>query len=353
MNGISVFFLDKDLGTLAVCDAPVSLEYSELFCGAGAVRCVVPPSSPAAQAALPDGFLRCGGALYTVDSIEKVSESGQLTVRGSGVLSLFSRRAVPRDFAFSLSPEGCVRRLAETYAPELPADLEISVDAESSERSIVIAPGDLLERITSLAASVSKGLSLTYDGARERFVLSIGAGTDRRPRNADGNEPLILSESFGSVRGVRSAVDRSRYVNRVTVLGASNAPEDAQSVTVDAADLGFSDGIDDSAEALREAVVRSGISASLYTYNSGGVSSFDRAGYLAALRERGREELALRRAVRTLSAQLVGGAARDAKVGDICSVSCGEPDVRSARIAAITSSFKGGRLRVTAELTAL
>ena len=341
MDEGTVFFLDGELAAVSICDTPVSLEYTERFDGVGEMTCVVPAGS-----ALPpaDGFMRRGELLYTVDRVVRDGAAGTVALFGRDILSLFSRRVVPGDLALRLSPEACVCHLAQTYAPALCRELSVVVDGEGEAREIAVAAGDLLERMTAIASSVSKGLRLTYDPTRDRFVLSVYGGADRRLGNSAGHEPAFLSENFGTVSAVRESTDRSRYINRVTVLG-EDASGTVLSVTVDAADCGFDDGVDDGGEPTREAVVRSGVAPALYTYGG----AFDRAGYLAALRERGRRELASRRAVRTLRAELTESAG--AALGDVCSVYCGS-DVTAARLVARRTILRGGELCRTAELAA-
>ena len=59
----------------------------------------------------------------------------------------------------------------------------------------------------------------------------------------------------------------------------------------------------------------------IYTsVNESGAKVFDEAGYLAALRTRGRQELAAHRPKRGISAQIMPSAAEGIEVGDICTL---------------------------------
>ena len=354
MNERTLFFLDDSLSVVSVCDEVISLEYSELFCGAGDFECVVPASGAAALS--PDGYVMTGdGLVYAVESIGRDSENGTAAIRAKGLLSLFSRRVIPESFAAKKTPEGCISYLAQTYgASALPGELEARFDDEGAQRDFAIESGSLTDRLVRIASSASKGLRLTYNSSRELFFLDIFDGTDKTLGGASGVEPVFLSESFGTVCGVRDISDRSRYINRVIVRGAQNSAGDAESVTVDAADCGFSDGIDDSAEKTRESFVQSAIGKSLYTTAVVlGDPIFDSAGYTAALRERGRQELSLHRVCRTLEAELIGDAPSYAEVGDICTLSSGATDVQTAQIICKTRRFRGGEQSCFARLKAL
>ena len=352
MDERTVFLFDGELSPVSVCAAPVSLEYTELFCGAGGIKCVFPASG--APEPPQNGFIMCGGGpLYTVESVRRDGAAGTVTVEGRGILSLFSRRVVPRDFAFNLSPEECARRLVRTYALDaLPALLDISVDAAGDAREIVIEAGNVLDRIARLVSSVSKGLSLGYDATRGRFSLDIGAGRDRRPGVAESGA-IVLSPRLGSVCDLSETFDRSRYFNRVTVIGSPNAAGETESVTVDATDFTFPDSFDDSAEVIRETVVRNAVSVSLYTYDTGSGTVFDSVGFNAALTERGRAVLALSRAVHTFTAQLVSAEAKSLRPGDVCALSLGGDTPTAVQMSARAVRFHGGTQSVSATFAAL
>ena len=350
-NERTLFFLDSALEVIEICDEVISFEYSGRFCGAGELSCEI----AASDGFVPpeDGYVMCGeGFVYAVDRVTK--KRGSTEVHGRGILSMLSRRTVPRDIAANTSPEAFIcTLLADHGEAAFPLPLDVVCPEYGQARQIAIEAGDLLERIVFLASSVSKGLQMEFSPTTRRFRLSIISGTDRRLSNEAGNEPAFLSELSGSVADLTQTCDRSRYINRVTVRGAETAEGETYTVTADAADFGFSDGIDDSAEAVREKYVKSGLGVSLYTSSAGGVRVFDSAGYLAALRERARQELALHRIRSTLSAQLVGEAAESIGVGDLCTLYSASSGAKTVKVTSRTVRFRDGELSFIAELASM
>lgn len=66
--------------------------------------------------------------------------------------------------------------------------------------------------------------------------------------------------------------------------------------------------------------------------NESGAKVFDEAGYLAALRTRGRQELAAHRPKREISAQIMQSAAEGIEVGDICTLFSLAADISAVRV---------------------
>ena len=66
--------------------------------------------------------------------------------------------------------------------------------------------------------------------------------------------------------------------------------------------------------------------------NESGAKVFDEAGYLAALRTRGRQELAAHRPKRGISAQIMPSAAEGIEVGDICTLFSPASDISAVRV---------------------
>ena len=353
MNERYVRFLDPELHFKAICTDLVSLKYTKRFCGAGEFECVVPAF--ASSLPEPDDFAVCGGELYVVEKVSRSSLTGEIAVCGRGALSLLSRRIVPLGFTRRRSVEGEACDLVRTYAASaFPAPIDVDTPEGSGAVGLVVEAGDLYERVVRLVSSVRKGVSLTWDDSRRRFGFAVTGGVDRRLSNAEENDVMFLSEGFGTVAGVSEVTDKSKYINRVTVRGSMTSDGTVLATTVDASDYVFPDGTDDSAEALREGYVKSGIGITMFTHDDGeGGRVFDREAYFDALRERGREELALCRVSLSLEASLIGDAAESANVGDLCTLSTPASDVGTVRVTELTYEYKGDRERCVARLLAL
>lgn len=353
MNERYVRFLDPELDFKAICTDFVSLRYTKKYCGAGEFECVL--SSSSGVAVEPDDFALCGGELYVVEKVSRSSLTGEITVCGRGALSLLSRRVVPLGFTRRRSVEAAACDLVRTYASSaFPAPIDVDTPEGSGAVALVIEAGDLLERVVRLVSSVRKGITLTWDDTRGRFSFAVTGGVDRRLSNAGGNDVLFLSEGFGTVAGVSEVTDKSKYINRVTVRGSMTSDGTVLATTVSAADYDFPDGLDDREEELREGYVKSGIGITMFTHDDGeGNRVFDRTAYFDALRERGREELALHRVSLSLEASLIASAAESAEVGDICTLSTPASDVGTVRVTELTYKYGGGRESCVARLLAL
>lgn len=354
MNVQSVRFLDSALTPKAICTDFISLCYTSLFCGAGEIECVLAASSEAVPET-DEYILTDTGDLFVVEQVARSTVTGQIAVRGKGVLSLLSRRIVPRGYTHRYSVEAEACRIVKGYgAAVFPAPLEVETPESTPAADLVVEAGDLLERVTHLVASARKGIRLTWNEGTGKFVFAVSSGTDRRLANAGGNDALYLSEGFGTLGGVCEVFDKSRYENRVTVRGSMASDGTVYTATVNAADYTFPDGFDDSAEALREGYVKSGIGVTMFTSrDESGERIFDREGYFAALRERGRQELALHRPALTLEAILTGGAEDKAQPGDVCTISSAATGAGVVRVIKKKYEFKSGLSRCSAELLAL
>lgn len=354
MDELTVRFLDSSMKVKAICTDIVSLRFSGEFCGAGEFECVLPAS--AADVPEPDEYVLCGdGLIFVAERVSRSSITGEISVRGRGILSLLSRRIVPRGFMQIRSVENEACDLVRHYARSLfPAPLDIAVPTAGPSAQLVVEAGDLYERVTHLVSSVQKGVSLRWDGVAGRFEFAVFEGVDRRLANAVGNDPAFLSEGFGTIGGVSRVIDRSKYLNRVTVRGSLKSDGTVYMTSVNAEDYTFPDGRDDSTEPLREGYVKSGIGVSMFTsVDESGERVFDRDGYYAALRERGRQELALHRISLTLEASLLGGGGGDVDVGDVCTLSTPVSDVSVVRVIKKEYEYKNGRAKCTVQLQAL
>lgn len=348
-----IHFLDGELNVAAACDDYISLRFTEEFDGPGEFECVL--ASGSEYVPKTQDLVICGGGLvYVIERVGKNTATGELRASGRGVMSLLGRRIVPFIQPYRRSVEKLVYLLVQSYATSaFPAPLEVGGIGQGADVDIVVEAGNLLDRLKRLAASVSKGLRLRYDPEYSKFVFELYDVKDRRLGNTAGNSPILLSESLGTVGAVSEVTDRSRYLNRVTVRGSAGQAGSYYIVTVKATDYDFPDGYDDSSEPLYEGYVNSGIGVSLYTSeNENGESVFDVEGYFAALRERGRQQLALHRVRRTLTVTLTDGG-EDADVGDVCTLYTPMSDVKTARITVKEYSVKRDRITCTATLEAI
>ena len=352
MDAPIVRALDPTMEMKALYDDFISLRYNVPFCGVGEVVLVL-PGDAAAQPETED-YLLCGNnSLYVVDKITHDTQRGEITVHGLGALSMLSRCVIEAEIYQRRSIEREVNILVRDYAPSVfPASVNIASPQMSGSTELVIAPGNLYDRIISLVASVRKGVTFVWNHTLGRFEFAIPRDVDRTLGNTAGNEGVLLSEGFGTVGSVFETVDKTRYINRVIVDGATQPNGTPYTVTVNAGDYVFPDGFDDSAEAVREKYVKSGIGVSAFTsVDAGGNTVFNSTGYLDALRERGRQELALHRAERKIKVTLFDDACVD--IGDICTLSTPICDVTRVRVTDKEYEYTKDGCRCTAELDAL
>lgn len=350
MTEYVVCFLDAQLNVAFVCDDYISLRFTERFGAEGEFECVLAASCGYIPVA--DSYALCGsGRYYVIDRVERNSATGEVTVGGRGILALLGRRIVPIIQPFRRSVERLVCHLAQSYAADaFPAPLEVGGVGQGTDADIVVDAGNLLDRMKRLATTVSKGLRLTYSPSYSKFIFELYDEKDRRLRNTAGNVPLLLSERAGTVGAVSAVTDKSDYQNRVTVRGSAGKAGAYHTVTVSASDYTFRDGYDDAAEVIREGYVNSGIGVSLYTSeDENGAEVFDSDGFFSALRERGREQLALHRVRRSLTATLTGDG-RDAQVGDVCTFFTEVSGVTSVLVTAKEYTVKDGRISCVAAL---
>ena len=351
MRSPNVKILGANLSPRAICDDAVSLRYTKRFCGAGEFELVLPANAAAVPA--PDEYVLCGGELFVAEKIDRNAENGRIAVGGRGALSMLSRRIVPRVYNVLQSVDKTACDLVRAYASSLyGAPLSIETPQSAPARQIVVEAGDLYERVVTLVMSVRKGIALTFDG--EGFDFAVTQGRERLINDPFIADPALLSESLGTIRDVREISDRSRYKNKVYVHGLVQNEPAVVLIEVSAEEYSFPDGFDDSSAPLREGYVASGIGAAMFTSTDQyGNSVFDSGGYYAALRERGRRELALHRPELTLEAKLTGGAEDDVDTGDVCTLSSGASDVTSVRVTEKEYRFANGSASCTAKLTAV
>lgn len=323
----TLHFLTDGYKLAALCDDYISLSYSESFCDCGEVTCVLPQS----REYIPEvgDLLLCGERLvYIVESVTRDTAKGTVTLRGSGILSYLGHRIVNSAGRVYAKCEGLIENLVQLNAlTAVPGTLEIDSPESDESVDIVIEEGNLLGIIREIAAIWGRGLSLVYDFEAEKFIFSV---TNTRDRCLGSSEaPIFLSEGFDTVCATAASTDITGYVNSVTVRGGQRDDGIYYRVTVSAADYDFGDGFDDSAYPARQLFVRSGIGMGIYTTkNADGTTTFDEDAYLAALRTRGRQELASHRPTYGITASLSASAAKEISVGDRCTLFSPATDVQ-------------------------
>lgn len=349
MNGDYIRILDGELRPTVIIDDYVSLKYTAEFCGPGSFECVL--SRGRAVPALPFYVMCRDGGIFVVE--ERRFDEKTILLRGTGVLSLFGRRVIPRVSAVKSEIENAVCDLVYAYGRQaLPAGIRLSGYVDGGGVDFVTEAGNLLSRITSYAASVGKGLSLTFDPEDRRFLFAVYSGTDRRLTSSVA-EPILLSDALGNIKSATAETSLDRYLNSVTVRGAERANAIPYEYTLTASQCDFGDGFDDGAYDLREGYVRSSIGVSLYTAVVDGEEVFDLAGYSGALRERARQELAAHRPRRMVTATLPQSVAALISPGDVCSLRISGVDVTSVRVESLTRQIKENQSVCTAVLKAV
>ena len=186
--------------------------------------------------------------------------------------------------------------------------------------------------MTDAVRPFSAGLRTEYDFSEGKFIFSVRTFRDRT-LGSGADECVFLSEGFDTAAAVSTDTDLSDYRNYATVRGAQKEDGSYYTVTVSAGAYSFGDSFVDVGQARREIYVKSGIGVGIYTsVNESGAKVFDEAGYLAALRTRGRQELAAHRPKREISAQIMQSAAEGIEVGDICTLFSLAADISAVRV---------------------
>ena len=229
--------------------------------------------------------------------------------------------------------DSAVYGLAMAYGMSaFPKSLTVKQGSAGESAVIVHEPGNLLSVMTDAVRPFSAGFRTEYDFSAEKFVFSVRTFRDRT-LGSGADECVFLSEGFDTAAAVSTVTDLADYRNYATVRGAQKEDGSYYTVTVSSGAYSFGDSFVDVGQARREIYVKSGIGVGIYTtVNESGAKVFDEAGYLAALRTRGRQELATHRPKREISAQIMQSAAEGIEVGDICTLFSPAADISAVRV---------------------
>lgn len=332
MKETVIRFLGKDLKIKSVCDDFVRLEYSEEFRAPGEFSCTL-SLDRAYIPAIGEYALIGESALYVIEGVGRDTGAGTARISGRGILSFFSRRILPVTVKNSCPFDSAVYGLAMAYGlSAFPKSLTVKQGSAGESAVIVHEPGNLLSVMTDAVRPFSAGFRTEYDFSAEKFVFSVRTFRDRT-LGSGADECVFLSEGFDTAAAVSTDTDLSDYRNYATVRGAQKEDGSYYTVTVSAGAYSFGDSFVDVGQARREIYVKSGIGVGIYTsVNESGAKVFDEAGYLAALRTRGRQELAAHRPKREISAQIMPSAAEGIEVGDICTLFSPASDISAVRV---------------------
>lgn len=289
---MELWIYEKDLTPTAVYDGVRTATATEEFRGPG--RFSLTAKDTDAALFVPERivtFPGIGGG-YVVESVCTDYGTGEITVTGRGVLSLFARRILPEYVTGDFMAEELIGDLTSRYGPAvLSAPLSRLDDGSATAVNVALGGGTLLSALKTAAGAAGLGLSLAVAGGVFAFSLPALRDSGR-----------TLTRDKGDFIGGRRLWDVTSYANRVTVRG-----ENGRSVTLDAAGL-FPDGFDDGAAPLREIAVYAGhIAPARYKTD---------AEYEAALRAEARRILSERRPKRSGEAALSSRTAKGLRLGE-------------------------------------
>lgn len=346
---MELYFLDADFSVLCgPCDSFTSAVFRERFFSVGSFEIHLPLSEWSlirdavyVRTGYEGGECLCGRIGYSSLSIGSTSSvgstrTGECEVGGEMLECLLSDRVLPGvgnvSGKLGESALGVISGnlrgspiVIETAAETSPEDS----DETSAEASAEAAAVSALDGEAALSWDFDNAASWLYKvlspvGASFRIRLT-GAKTPTLTLSlgADHSDDTVLSTSYGNIASLELERSRSKMKNRVYVTGS-----DGTSVT-----LGAEEG-----SGAREAAVKArDISPSEYETNDE---------YIAALTQRGREELAKLTESEKVSAESAPSLDIPLALGDICSVSDRESGINGAmRVIGIDTVAENGRVR--------
>lgn len=340
---MELYFLDADFSVLCgPCDSFTSAVFRERFFSVGSFEIHLPLSEWSlirdavyVRTGYEGGECLCGRIGYSSLSVGS-ARTGECEVGGEMLECLLSDRVLPGvgnvSGKLGESALGVISGnlrgspiVIETAAETSPEDS----DETSAEASAEAAAVSALDGEAALSWDFDNAASWLYKvlspvGASFRIRLT-GAKTPTLTLSlgADHSDDTVLSTSYGNIASLELERSRSKMKNRVYVTGS-----DGTSVT-----LGAEEG-----SGAREAAVKArDISPSEYETNDE---------YIAALTQRGREELAKLTESEKVSAESAPSLDIPLALGDICSVSDRESGINGAmRVIGIDTVAENGRVR--------
>lgn len=309
---------DSSMGYMGAVTEYASLDIRERFYSAGEMTLTLMTGSWRRLGASVGCFaVTDGGELYC---LEKIRASGDETVLSfDGALSQLRCCVVPeaqRYLPFTTRAARAIELTVNSFgAGAFPMPLYIEKCGSDRKLRSVIGAGCLYDAVTEAAQGAGLGMRVYYEGGDVVFALS------------EGRESNIVLWDEALAARMDCTVDIESYRNRAVVIGDSEESGIGSiSAEVTAAECQFDDGWEDGEWGERSVMVKAGdIKRADYTTvvsEGQGISFFDRAAYVEALRGRGAAALSSMRPAFTVSVS--GGADLGLCVGDIVTVRRGD-----------------------------
>ena len=354
---MELYFLDADFSVLCgPCDSFTSAVFRERFFSVGSFEIHLPLSEWSlirdavyVRTGYEGGECLCGRIGYSSLSVGS-TRTGECEVGGEMLECLLSDRVLPGvgnvSGKLGESALGVISGnlrgspiVIETAAETSPEDSD-KTSAEASDESAESAEDSGEASAEAAAVSALDGeaaLSWDFDNAASwlyKVLSPVGASFRIRltgakvptltlSLGADHSDDTVLSTSYGNIASLELERSRSKMKNRAYVTGS-----DGTSVTL---------GAEEGSGARETAVKARDISPSEYETNDE---------YIAALTQRGREELAKLTESEKVSAESAPSLDIPLALGDICSVSDRESGINGAmRVIGIDTVAENGRVR--------
>ena len=340
---MELYFLDADFSVLCgPCDSFTSAVFRERFFSVGSFEIHLPlfewsliRDAVYVRTGYEGGECLCGRIGYSSLSVGS-TRTGECEVGGEMLECLLADRVLPGvgnvSGKLGESALGVISGnlrgspiVIETAAETSPEDS----DETSGEASAEAAAVSALDGEAALSWDFDNAASWLYKvlspvGASFRIRLTgAKVPTLTLSLGADHSADTVLSTSYGNIASLELERSRSKMKNRAYVTGS-----DGTSVTL---------GAEEGSGARETAVKARDISPSEYETNDE---------YIAALTQRGREELAKLTESEKVSAESAPSLDIPLALGDICSVSDRESGINGAmRVIGIDTVAENGRVR--------
>lgn len=151
---------------------------------------------------------------YVIDCVERDGDT--LTVRATGILSLFARRVRAQDVSAEIAPGAYLCALAQSAADALPGPLAVAAAGGGDAVEFSHDFDDVYSTMRDLCKSSGAGMRLRADYGARTFAFAALRPTDRTAGSAD---PFVLSRARESCVDDFVRVDASDYYNAAVVCG--------------------------------------------------------------------------------------------------------------------------------------
>lgn len=353
---MELYFLDADFSVLCgPCDSFTSAVFRERFFSVGSFEIHLPLSEWSlirdavyVRTGYEGGECLCGRIGYSSLSVGSTSfvgstRTGECEVGGEMLECLLADRVLPGVgnvsgklgesalgvISGNLRGSPIVIETVSETSPEGSDETSEEASDESGEAFAEAAAVSALDGEAALSWDFDNAASWLYKvlspvGASFRIRLTgAKVPTLTLSLGADHSSDTVLSTSYGNIASLELERSRSKMKNRAYVTGS-----DGTSVTL---------GAEEGSGARETAVKARDISPSEYETNDE---------YIAALTQRGREELAKLTESEKVSAESAPSLDIPLALGDICSVSDRESGINGAmRVIGIDTVAENGRMR--------